>query len=133
MVSVSISPSIRLMSLGYDPEARLSSRWEKHVFTAVAVARSLLLRNWRTEQSPTSQEWHCKMAQVRLQEMRYASRVGLSALPGLTRDQADRNKMPRNRARSANTQEEEKTHATAMGVKTKPTKTQRRAKKKARK
>ncbi|KAJ1198854.1 hypothetical protein NDU88_002693 [Pleurodeles waltl] len=74
MASVSISPSIRLMSLGYDLEARLSSRWEKLVFIATAVARSLLLRNWRSKLSPTSQECHCKMVQVRLQEMRYASR-----------------------------------------------------------
>ncbi|KAJ1139101.1 hypothetical protein NDU88_005478 [Pleurodeles waltl] len=75
MAPVSISPSILLMSLGYDPEARLSSRWEKLVFIATAVARSLLLRNWRSELSPTSQEWRCKMTQVRVQEMRYASRV----------------------------------------------------------
>ncbi|KAJ1165518.1 hypothetical protein NDU88_005945 [Pleurodeles waltl] len=76
MAPVSTSPSIRLMSLGYDPEARLPSRWEKLVFIATAVARSLLLRNWRSELSPTSQEWHYKMTQVRAQEMRYASRVG---------------------------------------------------------
>ncbi|KAJ1149494.1 hypothetical protein NDU88_002301 [Pleurodeles waltl] len=76
MAQVSISPRIWLMSLGYDPEARLSSRWEKLVFIATAVARSLLLRNWWSELSPTSQEWRCKMTQVRVQEMRYASRVG---------------------------------------------------------
>ncbi|KAJ1152575.1 hypothetical protein NDU88_005350 [Pleurodeles waltl] len=61
MAPVSISPSIRLMSLRYDPKARLSSRWEKLVFIAAAVARSLLLRNWHSELSPTSQEWRCKM------------------------------------------------------------------------
>ncbi|KAJ1198218.1 hypothetical protein NDU88_002062 [Pleurodeles waltl] len=56
MTSVSISPSIRLMSLGYDPEARLSSRWEKLVFIDTAVTRSLLLKKWLPLEEPVLSE-----------------------------------------------------------------------------
>ncbi|KAJ1091874.1 hypothetical protein NDU88_004988 [Pleurodeles waltl] len=51
MVPVSTSPSIQLMILGYDPEARLSSRWEKLVFIATAVARGQLVLEADLEES----------------------------------------------------------------------------------